>query len=92
MLLWTSLLQTRMLPRPSPSEDFKTYYHLILRMAKVTNLEVTQTQPDEDEDVFKYIDEDKPSPLNLAFIPSLMKLVKQLWQNPTTVSQIPHRT
>lgn len=65
---------------------------MILCMVKVTNLEVTQTEPEDIEDVFKDINDDQPPPLHLSFISSLIKLIKQSWSHSMSVSQVPRKT
>lgn len=59
-------------------------------MAKVLNLKVDQP-PQESDMVFEDINAEQTLPLRLPFISSLLKLVKDSWEKPTTMDQIPWR-
>ncbi|KAJ7345436.1 hypothetical protein JRQ81_001386 [Phrynocephalus forsythii] len=77
---------------PSPSEDYKLYSQMVSKIAKVLNLTVVQPPADDDDKVFDDISLDQAPPLRLAFIKPLLRLIKESWEKPSTVQQMPHRT
>lgn len=60
-------------------------------MAKALNLQVEQPPPQESDDIFEDINAEQSPPLRLPFISSLLKLVKESWEKPSTLAQMPCR-
>ena len=67
-------------PHPSsPSEDFSSYVEMISRMAKTLKMQTEQPPPPLEDLIFGDIDQERSQPLSLAFIPALMNLIKESW-------------
>ena len=73
---------------PSPSEDFTLYSQLILHMAKLLELDIDQPPPSKQDLMFDDINQEKSPPLSLAFIPSMLDLIKESWNKRPTSLQI----
>ena len=75
----------------SLSEDYSAYSHLICRTVKVMDLATDQPVAEEVDKVYGAITQDQTPSLHLVFISSLLKLIKELWDKPSTSHQIPRR-
>lgn len=75
----------------SPSEDFRTYAHLITRLAKALGLSVEQPPPTDSDVIYDDITLEQVQPVSLIFIKSLLKLIKESWAKPSSVPQVSRR-
>ena len=75
----------------APEEDFPSYTHMLARMAKSLKLGTKEPPKPKEDLVFGDIVQDKAAPLSLAFIPSLMDIVKESWSLPPNSTQITRR-
>ena len=73
---------------PSPSKDSTSYSKFILCMAKSLELDIEQPPPPKQDLVFNDINLEKSSLLSLAFILSMLDLIKESWDKPSMSTQI----
>ncbi|KAJ7316896.1 hypothetical protein JRQ81_003058 [Phrynocephalus forsythii] len=71
----TPSLDVVYLQPPSPLEELRAYVSLVLRIAKVMDLQVEQPPVPNSDRVYEDINQDQTSPVHLGFIPSLLKLL-----------------
>lgn len=75
----------------SPSEDFRAYSQLILRLAKALKLSVVQPEPNDSDSIYEDIATEHLPPAQLTYVKSLLKLIKQSWAKPSAMTQMPRR-
>ncbi|XP_078246160.1 uncharacterized protein LOC144588055 [Pogona vitticeps] len=77
---------------PSPSEDFSSYSQMLSRLAKTLKLPVDEPPPPEEDLIFGDITKERTPPPSLSYLPSLLKIIKELWDRPSSSIPLPRRT
>uniref|UniRef100_A0ABM5FAT3 Uncharacterized protein n=1 Tax=Pogona vitticeps TaxID=103695 RepID=A0ABM5FAT3_9SAUR len=77
---------------PSPSEDFSSYSQMLSRLAKTLKLRVDEPPPPEEDLIFGDIVKERTPPPSLSYLPSLLKVIKELWDHPSSSIPLPRRT
>ncbi|KAJ7344891.1 hypothetical protein JRQ81_000841 [Phrynocephalus forsythii] len=76
---------------PSPSEDMKLYSQTIHKIASVMELQVQQEQTADSCKFFGHLNRRQTAQLRLAFIPSLLDHIKEVWNKPSSAPLMSHR-
>ncbi|KAJ7303267.1 hypothetical protein JRQ81_012205 [Phrynocephalus forsythii] len=76
---------------PSPSEDLKLYSQAIHKIANVMDLQLLQDDTTDNCRFFGHLNKNQVPPLRLAFIPSLLKRIKEPWSTPSSIPLMSRR-
>ena len=76
----------------SPSEDFSSYSQMLSRLARALKLEVDQPTPPGEDLIFGDINQKRSPPPSLTFVPVIMEIIKEFWEQPSASPSISRHT